>query len=480
MAFPVIRGVAYCLVHAPDMLLHYGTTPSAERRSNPRSAYLKQLPGYLRDYESTLNYGPNQVFLGRFTPEVLKELPRPWHQHLLLKQDRFGPYGEIMPEPEFIGLMKLVDTSDLVQLEEGFSQEIAYRLADDLLFSGVKLPDGKPSVELLARVGRHEALPLHVAGRVAGIVRRAHDTDESQSAHAMLENLVTKASAVLALKHLVNRNHIRPHEVEYIIECSEAVNRCGGSSAKAIGEACGCMNASGSETRAYCAAPVHALIEGAGLIQAGVYQHVVVVAGGTPAILGQNSRDHVSRGVTPVEDVIGAFAIHLSQDDFVSPRIRLDMCGRHKAGSGFSPRAVMESLVAEPLDRAGLKITDIGKYGAELQNPECMEPAGAGAVPESDWRLIGALAVERGELSPAELEAFADRHGFPGFAPTQGHIAAGVPAIGPVKEMIAQGMVHRAMIIDRGTLGPGRMASPVDGVSFVMEKNPGKPVGWGP
>jgi hypothetical protein len=482
MTFPVIKGAAYCLVHAPDMLLHYGTTPATERTVNPDSEYLKKLPDYLRSYDRALAYAPNQAYLGRLGLGELAGMPRPWYETTVSQAERFGPYGEMMPEPEFIAMMKVVDTFDLVWLEEGFASEIALRFADHPVLNGLKVGAGKPLAELEARLAdHHAALPLYLGSRLAGIVRRAHDVDESLSAHIILENLVTKASAVLALKHLLARESVKPEQVEYILECSEEAcgdmnQRGGGNFAKAIGEQAGCINATGSDTRAFCAAPTHALIEAAALVQSGVYKHVVVVAGGTPAKLGLNSRDHVNKNIPAVEDVIGAFAVLVSEDDFVSPRIRLDICGRHKIGSGASPQAVMEALITEPLDRAGLKITDIDKYGVEMQNPECTETAGAGDVPKSNYKLIAALAVKRGEIARTEIEPFGARHGFVGFAPTQGHIPSGVPIIGPVRELILAGQATRAMVIGKGSLFLGRMTNLFDGVSFVMEKNPGRPV----
>jgi hypothetical protein len=481
MTFPVIKGAAYCLVHAPDMLLQYGTTPATEQELNPGSPYLKRLPGYLRSYECALNYAPNQAYIGRYSPAKLARMARPWYENPLEQQERFGPYGEIMPEPEFIALMKVVDAFDLLWLEEGFAAEMALRFADHPLLANVRLGAGKSRAEIKAQLDEGRALPLYNAGQIVAIVRRAHDVDESLNAHIMLENLVTKASAVLAFKHLLSHEGVRADQIEYIIECSEEAcgdmnQRGGGNFAKAIGEVVGCVNATGSDTRAFCAAPTHALIEAAALVQAGVYKHVVVVAGGTPAKLGLNSRDHVNKSIPALEDVIGAFAIHVCEDDFVSPRIRLDACGRHKIGSGSSPQAVMEALVTEPLDRAGWKITDIDRYGVEMQNPECTETAGAGDVPKSNYKLIGALAVKRGEIQRTEIEGFATEHGFPGFAPTQGHVPSGVPVIGPVRDMMMQGLAKRAMIIGKGSLFLGRMTNLFDGVSFVMEKNPGKPV----
>ncbi|MBP2019433.1 betaine reductase [Symbiobacterium terraclitae] len=481
MTEPVIRGVSYCLIHAPNLLVHYGTTPAMERRMHPDSAYLARLPQHLRSYADALAYPPNQTYLGRLRPDELARIPRPWYEHPVEGAEREARYGEMMPEDEFLALLRLVDTFDLVHLEAGFAAAMAERLAAHPLWAAdaARLGPGKDLTELRRLLEEHAA-PLYLGDRLVGVVRRAHEQDETLSSHVMLENLVTKASAVLGLKHLFAKTGVNPEDVEYIIECSEEAcgdmnQRGGGNFAKAIGEMAGCVNATGSDTRSFCAGPTHALIEAAALIRAGVYRHVVVLAGGTPAKLGLNSRDHVAKGLPALEDVIGAFAIHLSADDYVSPRVRLDVVGRHKIGSGSSPQAVMEALVTEPLDRAGLKLTDVDRYGVEMQNPELTEPAGAGDVPQSNYKLIAALAVKRGEIGRAELPAFVAAHGMPGFAPTQGHIPSGVPVIGPVREAIMAGEIQRAMIIGKGSLFLGRMTNLFDGVSVLLERNPGKP-----
>jgi betaine reductase len=147
--------------------------------------------------------------------------------------------------------------------------------------------------------------------------------------------------------------------------------------------------------------------------------------------------------------------------------------GRHTIGSGASPQAVMQALVTEPLDRAGIKIAEVERYGVEMQNPEITVPAGAGDVPLANYKMIAALAVMRGELERAELNNFVARHGMSGFAPTQGHIPSGVPVIGLIRSQMLAGAVKRAMIIGKGSLFLGRMTNLFDGVSFVMEANSG-------
>ena len=88
---------------------------------------------------------------------------------------------------------------------------------------------------------------------------------------------------------------------------------------------------------------------------------MVVTAGGCTAKLGMNGKDHVKKGLPALEDMIGGFAVVITQDDGVNPFINLNMLGRHSVGTGSAPQAVITSLVTDPLDRNGLKITEIDK-----------------------------------------------------------------------------------------------------------------------
>ena len=91
------------------------------------------------------------------------------------------------------------------------------------------------------------------------------------------------------------------------------------------------------------------------------------------------------------------------------------MLGRHSVGTGSAPQNVIGSLVADPLDRAGMKITDIDKYSPEMQNPDITKPAGAGDVPLANYKMIAALAVKRGELDRKEIGEFPAKHGLTGW-----------------------------------------------------------------
>ena len=147
------------------------------------------------------------------------------------------------------------------------------------------------------------------------------------------------------------------------------------------------------------------------------------------------------------------------------------MLGRHSVGTGSAPQNVIGSLVADPLDRAGMKITDIDKFSPEMQNPDITKPAGAGDVPLANYKMIAALAVKRGELDRKEIGEFPVKHGLTGWAPTQGHIPSGVPYVGFAREDILEGKIKNAMIIGKGSLFLGRMTNLFDGVSFVIHGN---------
>ena len=482
MAFPVIKGTAYALIYTPSLLVHMGTTQTVERMSNPNSEYLKQVPNHLRSYEECVNYAPNQVFIGNQRPDLLRTMPMPWWQHPMTNASRDGKYGEIMPEDEFIGMIKIVDSFDLVLLEESFHAEISTKLAlHPLMNEGDLKRLGKPTpaAEVAKQINEFHAEPLMLGDRVAGCVKRAHESDVSLTAHIMTENLVAKASGTLAFKNLIAKTGLDVRDVDYILECSEEAcgdmnQRGGGNFAKSIGEMVGAVNATGADMRGFCAGPAHTMVAAAALVQAGVYKNVVVVAGGATAKLGMNGRDHVKKDMPLLEDTLGAFAFHIGENDGVNPVIRTDIVGRHVIGSGSAPQAVMQALVLDPLVRAGLTIPEIEMYAAELQNPDVTVPAGAGDVPLANYKMIAALTVMKKMLERNDVATFGDKHGMPRFAPTQGHIPSGVPFLGHARDMMLEGNLKNAMIIGKGSLFLARLTNLFDGVSFVIEANNGK------
>ena len=480
MDFPVIKASGYILVHTPNILKEGGSTQTTTRAKNPDDEYLKKLDDYLRTFAEVVSYAPNQAYIGNILPDELKNIETPWYEkENFIEGGRFGDFGEIMPEDEFYALLKHVDVFDLVKLNKEFIAEIEAKVSEHPILKEMKieLGEGEELSELEALLDNH-AEPLYLGEKLVGCVKRAHESDVNLNAHTILENLVAKASAVLSIKNMAFKNDLDLTDVDYVLECSEEAcgdinQRGGGNFAKAIAEMAGCVNANGSDVRSFCAAPAHAVVNAAALVKAGIYDNVVVAAGGSVAKLGMNGKDHIKKEMPILEDTLGGFAVLISNNDGASPVIRTDIIGRHKVGTGSSPQAVISSLVTDPLDENNLGIKDIDKYSVEMQNPEVTKPAGAGDVPESNYKMIAALGVKRGDLERKELMNFVKEHGMPGFAPTQGHIPSGVPFIGPAAKMMRDGQIEKAMIIGKGSLFLGRMTNLFDGVSFVIEKNSG-------
>ncbi|GAB6099238.1 glycine/sarcosine/betaine reductase complex component C subunit beta [Halanaerocella petrolearia] len=479
----VLKGSSYVLAHATNTLLKHGSTQTSERAQNPNSEYLKQLPEFLRSYEEVVSYGPNQSYIGNMSVKDLDDIERPWYDNQVTEANRFSDWGEIMPEDEFYGLMKIADSFDLVKLATDFAGRIKDKLADHNLITKDYLAqiDGTDKEEIADLVAEDTAEGLYLDDQLVGCVKQAHDTDVNLSAHTMLENTVVKASGILSMLHLGKQEGIDLEEVDYVIEvseeaCGDVNQRGGGNFAKSIAELVGCSQATGSDTRSFCAGPAHGLVHAAGLVKSGVFDNVVVVAGGSTAKLGMNGKDHVGKDMPVLEDCLGGFAVLVSQDDGESPILRTDAVGRHKVDTGSSPQAVISSLVTDPLDEIGLSITDVDKYSVEMQNPEITEPAGAGDVPTSNYKMIAALGVKRGDLERKDLMNFVEQHGMPGFAPTQGHIPSGVPFIGHAQELMEKDKIKRAMIIGKGSLFLGRMTNLFDGISFIIEENTGQKV----
>lgn len=477
----VIKGASYILAHTPDMVLWNGTTQTTERIVNPESEYLKELPSHIRSFDQALSYWPNQVYIGNKTPDELSQIPQPWYDKTCDVNARYGKFGQMMPQEEFLLLMQACDVFDLVKLDKAFVAEHKPALAQNEIMDESILARVTEGVELSAIehfVQEEHAEPLYHNNVLVGCVNRAHDIDINLSSHVMLENLVSKASSVLAMLHAVKNTGIQKSDVEYVIDCAEEAcgdmnQRGGGNFAKAAAEIAGLTGATGSDTRGFCAGPAHAIVEAASLVAAGAYKTVMVTAGGCTAKLGMNGKDHVKKGLPALEDMIGGFAVVITQDDGISPEFNLSILGRHTVGTGSAPQNVIGSLVTDPLDRVGLKVTDIDKFSPEMQNPDITKPAGAGDVPLANYKMIAALAVKRGDLQKSELASFAAKHGLTGWAPTQGHIPSGVPYLGFAREDILEGRAKRVMIIGKGSLFLGRMTNLFDGVSFVIQANTG-------
>lgn len=475
---PVVKGVSYFLAHVPSMIRH-GSKPSREIEKDP--SLLSPILDHLQTFDQAVAYPPNQVFIGNFDPDDLWHMPSPWYQNPTPNASRLGPFGEIMPEEEFYGMMKICDEFELILLEESFLQEIATKLTAHPLFTSEdirRLGKGVSSEQIEIKLAEGHAMPLYIRrDQLVGCLQRGHEEDANLVCDILVENLSARASGVMALRHLIAKTG-GAEEIDYLLGFGEEAvgdryNRGGGNLSKAIGELCGCARATGSDVKAFCCAPVHALMLAASLIASKLFNNVALVAGGSFAKLGMKFQGHLRHDMPILEDVLAGIAIWVGQDDGISPVIRLDSIGKHEIGSGSSQQAILEKLVVEPLDHLQLKLTQVDKYATELHNPEVTEPQGSGNVPRTNYRTIGSFAVLRNEIQRDELDRFVEVYGMPGFSPTQGHIASAVPYLGHSVKNIMSGKIQNTMFLAKGSLFLGRMTQLADGISFLLEKNKG-------
>jgi len=430
-----VRSASFVLAHVPD-LVRYGSKPSRE------PSRIDELTASLRSLDAAVAYAPNQVFLGNLPPEDLWERPREWWRHPVREASPVGRSGDLTDQDAFYDLLAEVDLFDLVRLKQ----------------------EPEPG-----------QLPLFRGTDVVGAFAGDHEQDEALAPRVLLENLAVKASGVHALRHLLSRTGIDPDSITHAIGCGEEAvgdryQRGGGNVAKAIAEGCGLTGASAVDVKSFCAAPVHALVLAAALIEAGIEERVVVVAGGSLGKLGMKFEGALTKGVPILEDVLAGMAILLERaGEADGPIVRTDAVGRMPVGVGGSPRAQLEALVGSPLDLMGLGIADVGVYATELHNPEITEPQGGGDVPDRNYRMLAGLGVVRGELDASDIQGFARTHGLPGYCPTQGHIASAVPWLPHALERMASGDLRRTMLLAKGSLFLGRLTRLWDGVSVTIE-----------
>ncbi|MDP9073166.1 MAG: glycine/sarcosine/betaine reductase complex component C subunit beta [Actinomycetota bacterium] len=463
----VISAAGQVLAHTPGLARH-GSKP---RRELPKDkGVAAAFAASLRGYDDAAGYPANQAYIGAIHPRDLP--PRPWRT--MAAASRFGPAGEIMPESEFLGLLAAVDQFDLLALSPDAAGRAAAALARHPL---AKVLD-------VDRVERAQGDVAAVAAEVGGLmvvggaaaIRAGQADDEALSAHVLLDNLAAKATATLALLHLLDRHGIDPASIDYVLGCGEEAigdryQRGGGNLAKAVAEAASLSQASGADIKNFCAAPVPALVIAASLVASGVFGRVAVIAGGSMAKLGMKFQGHLKSGMPVLEDVLGGAAALVTGDDAISPRIRLDGVGRHRVSAGGSAAAIMEALAVEPLGRLGIAMTDVDDYATELHNPEVTEPQGSGNVPERNYRTIAALAARRGEIAKDQIGAFVTERGMPGYAPTQGHLASSLCYLPHAVERLTSGTANRVMLVAKGSLFLGRMCQLSDGMSVLLERN---------
>jgi hypothetical protein len=471
--FPAVEAAVSVLAHAPEMC-RYGSKPVREIAAHPEFGV--RLNAALRPFESARHYLPNQVFLGGLEPDVLWEHPRPWWNAGPMP-DTLPLFGPMISQRGLYALLKWSDATGLVTL----APEVAAAGRDELgALRGfqphdlARICDGLSPAEA-ANVG-DGALDLWLDGEAVGRIARGHEEDPALAADVLLENLSAKATAALAVKALLAAQpELDPADIGYVINSGEEAvgdryQRGGGNLAKAVAEVTGLANSTGSDVKAFCCAPVHALVIAGALVESGVFRRVLVIGGGSVAKLGMKSVGHLKASMSVLEDVLGAFAVLIGPGDGSRPHMRLDAIGRQDVRCGSAPLRIVEALVSEPLERIGRKMTDIERFAVELHNAEVTEPAASGDVPRTNYRTLGSLAARHGLIAPNDVACFERSHGLPGFSPTQGHVASAIPFLPHALRMMGDGRLRSAMFIAKGSLFLGRMTTMSDGISVLVER----------
>lgn len=464
----MVRGARFVLAHVPG-LVFCGSKPRREfaARDGDLRAMLRRR---LRPFAAAVTYPPHQVMLGALAPEALRGIPRPWHLHPIVGAGPEGPAGTMIDEMTFYAWLARADTANLVH----FTEEFALRL------EGLGVT-GRPTAltaDRLARALADHGEPLYDRQETTvGVVVPGHEQDEALSAAVLLENLAAKVTGALALSRLLD--DAQTPEINYLLGCGEEAvgdryQRGGGNLAKAIGELAGVRTAGGADVKAFCAAPLHGLLMAGALVASGVHRRVVVVAGGSLAKLGMKFRGHLAADYPILEDVLAGVAIDVVADDGRSPVLRLDTATVHRIEDGVAPHQMAKALTLAPLQAAGLRMRDVDRYAVELHDPDITEPAGSGDVPAGNYQMIAALAAQSGEIARADMPAFVEAHGMPGFSPTQGHIASAIPYLPHAVAGLTGGALTRVQFIAKGSLFLGRMTTMGDGVSVLLERNPAR------
>jgi betaine reductase len=461
-----IEGVSYSLTHVPD-LVRYGSKPLRELQARPELK--EQLSKRLRNFAAATAYAPHQVYIGNITPEQLAEVAKPWYEKLIEGATPQGRFGDLVDQTQCYALLAGADQFDLVAFEDRWFGEHGARHA---IGRAPRLRSGQ-EIQSLCDKG---ALPLYDGDAVVGAFEPGHSEDANLVAEVLLENLASKVTAAHSLRLALRALQLQAEDIDFVISCSEEAvgdryNRGGGNLAKAIAEEVGCVNASGCDTKAFCAGPMYAMVHGASLIQSGIAKKVAVVAGGSLAKLGMKFESHLKKNMPVLEDMLGSFAAILSPAQPNQPSIRLDSVAFHPVGAGASPQAMAEYLAEKPLAKLGMKLTDVDRYGVELHNPEITVPSGSGDVPRTNYLTLAALAVMRGQIQKSQMEDFVRRRGMVGYAPTQGHIPSAIVYLGHALDHLRAGRIRQALLIAKGSLFLGRMTQLSDGCSFLVDRN---------
>jgi len=476
---PAVKAAADVLIHAPGLVCH-GSKPAREIAAD--QSQLLRLRTALRSFAAATSYLPNLTFVGSRPPESLFEVQRPWFDQKAEPGEGSQPFGSIVDEGKFLAFLALADPFKNVSLLDRFWEDTAPEIQQSSLCSRVVA--GSPALldadGLKSKIVSGHGLPLYLGSEPepVGWVADGHQEDEALRATVLLENLCAKVSGALAVEEIfLGNGALQKRSVDLVLGCSEEAvgdryQRGGGNLAKAIAQFGGCDMASGFDIKDFCAAPIPAMVTAAAMVQAGVFENVIVVGGSSLPKLGMKFLYHLKQGMPVLEDMLAAVAVWIGRDDGSSPVINLSAVGRHPVSAGASLDQQLKTLVVEPLDRVALEVGSIDKFVTELHNPEITLPANGGDVAERNYRMLGAVLAKAGKIRRDEVAGFMKAKGLPGYAPTQGHIASALAYVPHAFQELTGGNFQRCFLFARASLFLGQMTQLSDGMSLLLERHP--------
>ena len=230
------------------------------------------------------------------------------------------------------------------------------------------------------------------------------------------------------------RTGVDPASITHAIGCGEEAvgdryQRGGGNVAKAIAEECGLARASGIDVKSFCAAPVHALVVAAALIEAGIEERGRRRGGGFARQARHEVRGCAHEGVPVLEDVLAGMAVLLEPADGSNgPIVRTDAVGPDagggRVGAPGAARGAGRRAARRPRHRRSATSTPTRPRSTTPRSPS---RRAAATSPTATTRCWPASAWCAGELERDDIPGSPAPTACPGFSPTQGHIASAVP-----------------------------------------------------
>ena len=358
-----VVSASFVLEHVPD-LVRYGSKPRREPakldalRGRPAvvrgRGRLSTEPGVHRQPRAGGPVGHGRALGGA---------------HPVDGASRAGPSGDIMEQAAFYDLLAEVDRFDLVRMgadpRAGTAAAVRGRATSSARSRATTSSTSRSARRRPAREPRDQGERRPRAARPAGARRhRPRVRSRTRSAAARRRWATATSAAAATWRRRSPRSAVS-------------------------------SDASGIDVKSFCAAPVHALVVAAALIEAGIEERVVVVAGGSLGKLGMKFEGALAKGFPILEDVLAGHGRRARARRRVERAGRADRRRRPHAGRCRRRRRRRSSgaLVGDPLDALGIGIADVGTYATEIHNPEITEPQGGGDVADRNYKMLAGLGV---------------------------------------------------------------------------------------